>query len=548
MPEDATSSADPLELGRRSYAHGAWRSAYESLSSVESPSGEDLELLATAAGMLGRDDEYLGVLERAHHEYLAAGQVRKAVRCAFWIGTVSAQRGEAARATGWLGRAQRLLERVEGDCVERGYLMAIAMTEQEAAGDLEAALSIAVEGASIGERFKDPDLVALAMYEQGRLLTKQGRNDEGLGVLDEVMVAVSGGELSPMVTGILYCSVIDDYQRAYELRRAREWTAALTKWCEEQPDMIAFTGLCLVHRAEIMQVDGEWPAALEEARRAGRRFADTSDRMATGEAYYRQAEILRLQGENSAAEKTYREASLCGWEPQPGLAMLRLAQGDLESAEAAIRRVVDETKSPLRRAGLIPAYVEIMLAAGELEEAHRASRELGEIALGYRGGMLNAMVAQTEGAVLLAGDDARAALIPLREACRMWLELGARYEGARSRVLVGLSCIELGDEDAGEMELEAARRVFAELGALPDVIRTEQLSRRSGRESSGGLTAREMDVLRLVATGMSNRAIAEDLVISEKTVARHMSNIFTKLGLSSRSALTAYAYQHELVL
>jgi DNA-binding CsgD family transcriptional regulator/tetratricopeptide (TPR) repeat protein len=542
--------SESLERGRRSHAEHAWRDAYESLTVADRTAplaGEDLERLATAAGMLSRHDRHMSALERAHHAYVDAGEILPAVRCAFWLGMFNAERGETARATGWFGRAHRLLGREEGESAEHGYLLATVMAEHEQDGDLEAAIATAVEAARIGERHGDADLAALALYEQGRLLAKQGRIDAGLRLLDEVMVAVSTGELSPIVTGILYCSVIADFQRAYELGRAREWTLALSQWCEQQPEMVAFTGRCLVHRAEILQVEGAWADALEEARRAGKRYAETLDQVATGEASYRQGEIHRLRGEHSAAEAAYTEASRCGWEPQPGLAVLRLSQGDNGAAVAAIRRVMDETEEPMQRAGLLPAFVEIMLAVNDLEEARRARDELEETTREFRGGMLTAMVADAQGAVALAEGDARAALVALRESSRAWRELGAPYEAARARVLVGLACRRLGDVDAEKMELDAARRMFEELGAAPDVERIDKLAPRSRGRAAGGLTAREVEVVRLVATGKTNRAIADELVISEKTVARHMSNVFKKLGVSSRSAVTAYAYEHGLV-
>lgn len=543
-------TVDSLERGRRAYSSRAWLDAYESLSRADqtTPLGaDDIELLATSAGMVGRDEDYLSLLERAHHAHLDAGETLRAARCAFWVGMYSGVRGQLARAAGWLGRAQRLVEREGRDCAEQGYLLVTVLMGHEEAGDYEAAYATAVEAVAIGERFGDADLVALALLEHGRLLAKQGRIEAGLGLLDEVMVAVCARELSPMVTGLIYCSVIEGCHQVYELRRAREWTAALTRWCEEQPELVSFTGRCLVHRAEIMQVDGAWPGALDEARRAGERFAQMLNQVATGEAFYRQGEIRRLQGERASAEDAYREASRCGWEPQPGLALLRLAQGDNVAAVAAIRRVVGETTEPMKRAGLLPAYVEILLASGDLEEARGACRELEAITEGYRSVMLSAMVAHARGAVALADGDAWAALVALRHACQVWQELGAPYESARVRVLVGLACRALGDMDAGEMELDAARRVFQKLGAAPDLAQAEELSRTGAPKAAGGLTAREVEVLRLVATGRTNRAIADQLVISEKTVARHMSNIFTKLGVSSRSAVTAYAYENDLV-
>jgi tetratricopeptide (TPR) repeat protein len=274
----------------------------------------------------------------------------RAVRCAFWVGMNLALRGEMGNATGWLGRAQRLVEREEGDCVERGYLLVPVMLRHEAVGDWEAAYATAADAAEIGERFGDPDLLALAVHEQGCALIQQGRVEEGLGLLDEAMVAVIAGELSPIVTGIVYCSVIMGCQEVYALHRAQEWTAALTRWCEQQPDMVSFSGRCLVHRAEIMELHGAWREALEEARRAGERCARGKNQPAAAQAFYRQGEVHRLQGRFSAAEEAYRDASRCGFEPQPGLALLRMAQGNDDVAAAAIRRVVAETTEPLKRA------------------------------------------------------------------------------------------------------------------------------------------------------------------------------------------------------
>jgi ATP/maltotriose-dependent transcriptional regulator MalT len=524
--------------------------AYQSLSHADQAAtlgAEDLELLATSAFMLGRDDDYLSALERAHHAYLDAGEAMRAVRCAFWVGINLALRGELSRATGWLGRAQRLLEREEGDCVERGYLLVPVMLRHEAAGDWQAAYAAAASAAEIGERFGDADLLALAVHEQGLILINQGRVEEGLGLVDEAMVAVTAGELSPIVTGIVYCSVISGCQEVYELRRAQEWTAALTRWCEQQPDMVSFSGRCLVHRAEIMELHGAWRDALEEARLARKRCERGKNRSAAAQAFYLQGEIHRLQGRFSAAEEVYRDASRYGSEPQPGLALLRLAQGNDEAATAAIRRAVGETTEPLKRARLLPAYVEIMLTVGDAQEARSACRELEEISARYESIMLGAMVDHAQGALDLAEGDAQAALFALRRAWQVWQELEVPYEAARVRVLLGLACRALGDYDSATLELEAARDVLAQLGAAPDLARLESLTRRATSVDAHGLTARELQVMRLVAAGETNKAIAAELVLSERTVDRHVSNIFTKLGVSSRTAATAYAYKHQLI-
>ena len=539
-----------LEQGRESYARRAWRDAYESLSDADqaAPLGaQDLELLATSAYMVGRDNEYLSGLERAHHAYADAGEALRAVRCAFWVGINLARRGEMGRASGWLARSQRLLDRENHDCVEHGYMLLPAMFQHEATGDHDAAVATAATAAQIGERFDDADLFALAVHSQGQLLVTQGRVEAGLGLLDEAMVAVTAGELSPIVGGLVYCGVILGCQEAYEVRRAREWTAALTRWCEAQPDMVAFTGTCLVHRAEILQLHGAWPDALEEARRAGERCVEAENQAGAAEAVYRQADVHRLRGDFAAAEEAYREASRGGREPQPGLALLRLAQGDIDAAAAAIRRVGGETTDRPKRAGLLPAYVEIMLGVGDVEEARGACRELEEIAASYESDMLTAMAAQARGAVDLASGDAPAALVALRHASQVWRELEAPYEGACARVLVGLACRAVGDDDAASMELDAARGVFADLGAAPDLARIQPLSRSAPPDDAHGLTPRELQVLRMVAAGETNKAIAAELVLSERTVDRHVSNIFAKLGVSSRAAATAFAYEHQLL-
>jgi DNA-binding CsgD family transcriptional regulator len=541
---------DTLERGRESYARRAWRHSYRDLSLADRavPLGAgDLELLATSAYMLGRDDEHLRGLERAHQAYQDAGDMLRAARCAFWVGMHLSVAGEMGRATGWLRRAQRLVEREKRECVEQGYLLLPLMFQHEAGGDFEAGAAVAADAAATSERFGDPDLFGLAVHMQGHLLIKQGRVVEGLALLDEAMVAVTAGEMSPIVSGLVYCGVILGCQEAYELGRAREWTAVLTKWCEQQPDMVSFTGRCRVHRAQILLLGGAWPDALEEARRAGQRCADTNNQLAVGEAAYLQGEVRRLQGDFTAAEEAYRDASRCGWEPQPGLALLRLTQGNGDAAAVAIRRVTDETTEAAKRAGLLPACVEIMLAVGEVGEARGACRELEEISEDHASDMLGAMAAHALGSVDLAEGDTRAALIALRRAAQSWQKLDAPYEAARSRWLVGLACRALGDDDAAALELDAARAAFTELGAAPDLARVESLVTHAVSGDANGLTPRELEVLRLVAAGETNKAIAAELVLSERTVDRHVSNIFAKLRVSSRAAATAYAYEHELV-
>jgi DNA-binding CsgD family transcriptional regulator len=538
-----------LERGREAYSREAWLDAYESLSRADGEASlapGDLALLATCAYMIGRESEYRTVLERAYRVHLEAGDEIAALRCAFWIGVTLASHGETGGASGWLRRARRLLERQDGERVEHGYLLLPSVFQLVAGDDSEAAAATAGEAAAIGERFGDPDLFALATHQEGEILIRIGRLDEGLGLLDEAMVAVIAGELSPIVAGIVYCGVILACQDAHEVRRAREWTAALSTWCARQPDVVAFTGRCLVHRAEIMQLEGEFSGALEEARRAAERCLRGENPGAAGDAWYRQGEIHRLRGHFAAAEAAYREASRLGREPQPGLALLRLAQGGPHAAASTIRRVVAETQAPGERAGVLPAFIEIMLAVDDVGAARGACRELESIAAGQERGALGALAAQARGAVELAGGDAVRALAALRHAGDIWQELKAPYEAARVRELAGRACRVLEDEDAAALELAASRATYSELGAAPDLARLRSLG-GGPRGDARELTDRELEVLRHLAAGETNKAIAGELVLSERTVDRHVSNIFAKLGVSSRTAATAYAYEHRLL-
>ena len=542
-----------LERGRRACREQAWLVAFESLVGADQakPLGtSDLRLLATAAYMLGRDEEYVASLERAHQLHLDAGDIPSAVRCGFWIGHSFVFRGHKARGTGWFARAARLLEGLDRDCVERGYLRIPVWLEEMGRGNFEQGYRAAVEAAEIGERFGDADLVWLARDDEARALFRLGRIDEGLRLVDEALVAAASGALSPIVTGIVYCNTIAFCWARHEWRHVREWTMALSDWCARQPEMIAHNGLCLVHRAQLKLIEGDWDAALEEARRSADRFTRGAlNQLACGEAHYCQGEAHRLRGDFDAAEDAYQQASQHGREPQPGLSLMRLSQGKVDAAAAAIRRVIGETTAPAVRAGRLPAYVEIMIASGSLELAHAACRELDELCAQLRSEAVEAMAARSRGAVALAEKKASEALIDLRRALVVLQELGARYEIARVRVQVGLACRALGDEDTARLELAAARRDFRTLGALPDLTRIATLMPDVDERQveMHGLTAREIEVLRRVAAGKTNREIAAELFISEFTVARHVQNIFAKLSVSSRTAATAFAFAHNLV-
>jgi DNA-binding CsgD family transcriptional regulator len=538
--------ADPVEEGRRHYAHRAWDDAFRAFDAADRQSplaAGDLQLMAQAAGLTGRDQEMVRLLERAHQAYLDGGACAPAVRAAVWLAMRLFTLGEPARASGWVGRAQRLLE--DDHCVERGYLLLPVIQRSHAGGDVTGAYQAALSAVEIGERFRDVDLTAFARALQARSLLQMGERQRGLDLLDEVMVQTTTGELSPVVVGLIYCGGISSCSQVWALDRAREWTVALDEWCRAQPQLLAFTGACLVHRAELKQLGGAWTEAIAEAQRAGVRCQQLRDPQAAASALYQQAEIHRLRGEVAAAEAAYRGASEQGMEPQPGLALLRLGQGDREAAASAIRRVMAATSDPVRRIRFLPAYVEIMLAVGALDEARRASEELAGSAARLQSEVLAAIADHATGALCLAEGDAAGALEPVRRAFSVWQKLDAPYIAARLRALLGRACLALGDDDGARLELESARAVFERLGAAPDLAALDELVKR--RPASHGLTARELQVLRLVATGKTNKEIAAQLSLSEKTVDRHVSNIFGKVDVTTRAAATAFAYEHHLV-
>jgi len=440
-----------------------------------------------------------------------------------------------------------LLDREGLDCVEQGYLLLSSAEGQIGAKDHTTAFVTAGEASEIGLRFDEPDLVACGRHLQGRALIGQGHVENGLSFLDEAMISVVKGQLFPLMTGLIYCSVIDACQKVYAIARAREWTMAMAEWCNAQPQMVAFTSDCLVHRSEILQRHGAWADAFDEACRASERAGDGDSLRLAGAAFYRQAEVHRLRGDYTLAENCYRNASQRGFDPQPGLSLLRLYQGRTDIAAASIRRAVTAAEGRSQRARLLPAYVTIMLGAGRPREAQRASAELTHIADILGGEILDAMAGQARGAVELAEGRPQAAIGSLRRALGSWRRTEAPYEAATVRTALGLACRALGDEEGATMELDAARNEFERLGAAPDVARIDALMGKAPERGRHGLTPRERQVLGLVATGRTNKAIASELQLSARTVERHVSNIFDKLGVTSRAEATAYAYKHELV-
>jgi ATP/maltotriose-dependent transcriptional regulator MalT len=543
-------ATDLVKEGRQAFDGRSWMSAYAALLQADQQrtlAPDDLQRLAVAAHLVGKPNESADIWARAHHEYLRHGKTLEAVRCAFWLGFTFLFRDEQARSSGWLARGHRLLERAPGETAESGYLLFADALRRFWGGDPEGAHAAFQQAAEIGTKAGDADLQALGRLGFGETSICLGRLREGVALLDEVMAAVLADEVSTLAVGVIYCAVLGVCHRTFDLRRAREWTAAFNRWCESQPDLVPYRGECMVQRAEILQQQGAWPLAMAEARRACELPSEGGYQAWIGEAYYKQGDLHRLRGDFAKAEQAYKDASRFGVRSQPGLALLRLAQGRIEPAVAAVSRSLVEDQDDSSRWRILPAHVEIMLAAADDEAAATAARELASIAAASDAPYLQALAEEATGRVLLHRGDTAAALTQLRAAESTLLQLDTPYELARVRVLLGICCSSLGDADSAFFAFDAARECFERLDAMPDLTAVNRQLRTPAGHSVAGLTDREVEVLRLVARGSSNRAIAEELVLSEHTVRRHLQNLFAKLGVSSRSAATAFAYEQGLV-
>ena len=536
---------EQLIRAREAYDRREWLATYDGLSNAapDELTSEDFARLATAAYLLGRRNDCVQALQRAYQLNTDAGEVLAAVRSAFWLAFVLLTSGETAVGGGWVARAQRLLTDVDGDVVERGYLLVHQMFRHIFAGELDPALPLAERITEYGRRFADPDLIAQGLVSQGRLLLYSGRVPDGLVLLDESMVGVAAGEVSTIFAGVVYCTMIEGCQEIGDFDRAARWTAALTDWCAEQPGLVPFTGQCAVHRGQIMRAHGAFDEALTEFDLAMHRYLADDTPGPAGLAVAERGDVLRVRGDWTGAQAAYERAIGYGHEPQPGLALLWLADGRTEAAVAAVRRLLGEADEQVRRAQLLPAAVEVFAATNRHDQAAALAAELQSIAASFGCPSVHARADYAAALVALESADAAAAMPLVRRACASWERLGARYETARCRVVLGRALRALGDEESAVTELAAAQRSLTELGAVPAEREAAALLSPT---YPNGLTAREVDVLRLVAAGRTNPEIAAALVISEKTVARHLSNIFAKLDVGSRTAAASFAFDHHI--
>ena len=535
-----------IERGRDAVHREAWAEAYGELSAAD-PSDlrpQDLEALADAAWWQSKNDESIAARQQAYAAFAAANDERRA---AYHAGRLSIEhflREEPAVGAGWLMRAQRHLKD-ESECIEHGFLAVLEGTVARFNGDPDGAIALAQRAAAIAVRFEDRDVWALGIHTEGLVLIDRGDIAEGLALLDEAMTSVVAGELSSFFTGVVYCNVIEACLELADLRRAGEWSEAARAWCEGLPPESPYPGICRINRAEVETLRGAWREAEAEASRASTELM-SFDPIAAAQAFYGTGEIRRRMGNFAGAEESFARAHEIGFEPQPGLALLRLAQGKAEAAGTGLRLALSgEPGSRMRRARLLEAQVDVALAVSDVETARTAAAELDAIATGYTAPALEATAATARGALRLAEDDVAGALDSLRHAISLWQELKMPYEaaGARTRYALALQRADAGEEATSELRVAVA--AFERLGAVTDArAAKELLAGPAGLPR--GLTARQAEVLRLVAAGKSNREIATELVISEHTVARHLQNMFVKLDVSSRSAATAFAFEHDL--
>jgi DNA-binding CsgD family transcriptional regulator len=544
MGGERDKTIEELLEAREAYERRDWALAFDRLRGSGDLGPEDTMALATSAYLLGTVDEAVRALQAGYQDRIRNGDSLGAVRFASWLGLLLNVRGEVAVGGGWVARAQRLLDTEPEDIVERGYLLAHEFYQHLGRGDFARAGETAVHIVETGRRFSEPDLVAQGLMCQGRMTIYSGRVPEGLALLDEAMVGISAGEVSPIIAGMVYCSMIEACQEVSDFSRAASWTSALTRWCEAQPGLVPYTGQCSLHRGQIMRLRGAYDEALAEFALAQRRYQLEGTVAPAALALTEQGDVLRIRGKLDEAEEAYQQAAEFGFEPQPGLALSWLARGRTTAAVAAIHRLLAEAGGPVQRSRLLPAAVEILVAAELLDEARGHADELSEIASAFGISALRAMAAYSYAAIELASGETEEALGHGRESGRLWGDIGSPYEASRARVLVARALRELGDEDSAAAELEVARHGFAAVGAAPGV---QQVDKLLGRARPGGLTEREIEVLRLVAAGRSNPDIAHALVLSPKTVERHLSNIFTKLDVPSRTAAAAYAHEHGLM-
>ncbi|MGR0219797.1 response regulator transcription factor [Agromyces sp. ZXT2-6] len=541
-------SPDASDAGRRAAAELRWADAFESLARVDATVGlppHDLETLSTAALLRGEPTAAVDARSRAFDAYLSEGDASGAWRCAGWIALNSIELGDFSQSLAWAAKGMRVADMAGASMSEAGVVRLAPALAQLVSGDPASAVPKLREALDLADRIGNHDLGAAAALALGKCVIQVDGPAAAFPAYDRAMASVAAGTVAPDFAGVIASAVIGDAFMAFDLDRAVTWIGTFERWCGAQPQLLTFTGELHAHRSALLQLRGDWAQASAAAELAMARHRAGDFRAVYG-APYQFAELARLRGAFHSAEESYRRAGASGWAPQPGRALLHVAMGRIAEAQVEIRRD-SASADPFIRRFLLPSVVEVEAAAGDAAAARRAAEEFraGAASAGAMDTTMDAAVAATADArAHLAGGALDDALAAGRAAIEAWTGIGAPYERARARVVVGRTLVALGDAPAADEEFAAARAAFLALDAEPDLAALAELA-DPGR--GGVLTAREVEVLRLVSTGLTNRGIAERLTLSEKTVARHLSNIFGKLGLASRAAATAYAYEHGLV-
>ncbi|MFC7595584.1 LuxR C-terminal-related transcriptional regulator [Terrabacter sp. GCM10028922] len=538
---------DELLRARAEFERGDWASAFAHWSAVD-PDGltpEDLESAGSAAQLLGRRDDAVDRFRRAFDAWTAAGEVAAAARVAFRLSMVLRVTSDHSAASAWLARGERLVADLPDGSLEAGYLTFSRMFTHLGQGRYVEALACAEAATEAGRRHGDAGLVAVGLCAQGRIAIYGGRIPDGISFLDESMLEATSHALEPILLGNVYCTAIEGCQEVSDFRRVAEWTHQLHRWCVDQSGLVAFTGQCALHRGQLMRARGAWGEALEELSAAIERYRLGGSTAAIGQASCERGDLLRLRGDLAGADAAYQLSAEHGYDPQPGAALLWLARGADGAAVAAVRRLLAEPGPSVARSRVLPAAVDVLVAVHDTDAARECAAELEGLAASFGSEVLAASAAAAWGRVELASNDPAGALPYLRRAHQAWVALEMPYEAALALTATGRALIALGDAESARTPLASARQAFAALGARPDVEAIDRLTAPGSRPA--GLSEREIEVLRLVAAGRSNAEIAAELVLSDRTVARHLSNIFTKIGVGSRTGAAAFAFEHDLV-
>lgn len=533
-----------LESARVAFQQRDWataRRAFKQAADDGDLAADDLAALANASWWLGEIDETNRLFEEAHRRYLEQGRRAEGCLAAMEIAINHFLRGEQVLASGWMARATRLAAELPEGPVH-GYLSYALDVDSSFGGrDFDKALTAARRVQELGRRYGDAQLIAIGLLGEGRILIKHGSPAAGLALLDEAMVAILAGEIGPDWAGNIYCNTISACHELADYGRMRQWTEATERWLTTLSGAVLFSGICRVHRVQLLILEGELERAASDAIRVCDELAEISVANAA-EAWYQLGEARRLGGDHDGAEGAYTAAHQRGRDPQPGLALLRLAQGRSKAALSSVRSaLIAKPGQPLARVPLLAAQHEIALASGDLATAREACSELRATAATYGTPGLEALTAVASGALALAEGQVEEALVALRDGCRGWRELKAPYHVARACLLLARSYRELRDEDAAAMEDAAADELLGELGIARSVLVAGLAAGPAARPA--GLSAREVEVVALVAAGLTNPAIAAQLGISPRTVARHLANIFVKLGAASRTEAARQAFE-----